>query len=67
LRHQTEVKVIGAKMLQKDGVIYELNNPEAATWLHQEKADFTKHFSKSSVIKDKTVSVIAEYVPIAQP
>ena len=63
VQHQTEVKVIGAKKLQNGRVIYELNNPEATIWLCQEKVNFTKHFGKSLVINDKTVSVIAEYVP----
>ena len=58
-------KIIRAKKLQNSRVIYELNNPEATIWLCQEKFEFTKHFGKSLVIKDKTVSVIAEYVPIA--
>src|SRR5882724_3177545 len=63
--NQTEVKVIGVKRLQNGGVVYDLNNPEAATWLHKEKTDFTKHFGGASVIKDKKVSVIAKYIPIA--
>jgi len=63
--NQTEVKVIGVKRLQNGGVVYDLNNPEAATWLRKEKTDFTKHFGGASVIKDKTVSIIAEYIPIA--
>ena len=64
-QHPNEVKVIGAKKLQNSGVVYKLNNPEAASWLCQAKANFTKHFGGALVIKDKTVSVIAEYVPIA--
>ena len=64
-QHPNEVKVIGAKKLQNGGVVYELNNPEAASWLRQEKPNFTKIFGESAVIKDKTTMVIAEYVPIA--
>ena len=58
------VKVISAKKLQNGGVIYELNNPEATQWLCKKKTDFTKHFGDTSVIKDKSVSIIGEYVPI---
>ena len=45
VQHQTEGNFIRAKKLQNSGVVYKLNNPEAAIWLCQEKDDFTKHFS----------------------
>ena len=52
-QHPNEVKVIRAKKLQNSRVVYELNNPEAASWLHQKKANFTKHFSESAVIRTR--------------
>jgi len=58
------VKVIGAKKLQNGGVVYKLNNPEATHWLCQKKADFTKHFGDTSVIKEKSVLIIGEYIPV---
>ena len=63
-QHPNEVKVIRAKKLQNGGVVYKLNNLEAALWLCQEKVNFTKHFGESSVIKDRMILVISEYVPI---
>jgi len=61
----TDIRVVGAKKLQNGGIVYELNNPESAQWMWKEKAEFMKHYSKSSIIKDKSVSIIVEYVPIA--
>ena len=58
------VKVISAKKLQNGGDIYELNNPEAAQWLHKKKTNFTKHFGDTSVIKSKSFSIIGEYAPV---
>jgi len=63
-RPTTGVKVIGAKKLQNGRVVYKFNNPEAAQWLRKKKADFTKHFGNTSVIKDKSVSIIGKYVPV---
>jgi len=64
-RPTTDIRVVGAKKLQNSGIIYELNNPESAQWLCKEKAEFMKHYGKSSIIKDKSVLIIVEYIPIA--
>jgi len=64
-RPTTDIRVVGAKKLQNGGIVYELNSPESAQWLRKDKAEFTKHFGESLIIKDKSVSIIVEYVPIA--
>ena len=61
---QSEIRIVGAKKLQNGGIVYELINPESATWLHKEKAEFTKHYGEAMVMKDKSVSILVEYVPI---
>src|SRR5882724_1720966 len=60
-RHQS----CQSQKLQNGSIVYELNNPESTQWICKEKAEFTKHYSDSSIIKDKSVSIIVEYVPIA--
>jgi len=60
----TEIRIVGAKKLQNGGIVYELNNPESTIWLQKEKAEFTKHYGKASVMKDKSVLVLVEYVPV---
>ena len=61
---QTEIRIVGAKKLQNGSIVYELINPESATWLCKEKAEFTKHYGEATVMKDKSVSILVEYVPI---
>jgi len=56
---------VGAKRLQNGGVVYKLDSPETAAWICKEKVAFTNHFSAASVVKDKAVSVLIEYVPVA--
>jgi len=56
-------KVVGARKLRKGGVIYELNSAEAARWLRREKAAFTVGVGGTSVVKERVVDVIVEYVP----
>src|SRR5882724_6646035 len=63
-RPPTETRIIRAKKLQNGGIVYELNSPESATWLRKEKIEFTKHYDGASIIKDKAVSILVEYVPI---
>jgi len=60
----TEIRIVGAKKLQNGSIVYKLNNPESALWLHKEKAEFMKHYGKASVMEDKSVSVIVEYIPV---
>jgi len=60
----TDIRVVGAKKLQNGSIIYELNNPESSQWLCKEKAEFMKHYGESSIIKDKSVLVIVEYIPV---
>ena len=61
---QTEIRIVGAKKLQNGGIVYKLINPESATWLRKEKAKFTKHYGKAAVMKDKSVSILVEYIPV---
>ena len=61
----TEIRIIGAKKLQNGGIAYKLNNLESTLWLRKEKVEFMKHYRKALVIKDKSVSVIVEYIPVA--
>jgi len=63
-RPPTETRIVGAKKLQNGGIVYELNSPESATWLRKEKTEFTKHYDGASIIKDKAVSILVEYIPI---
>ena len=62
--HATKFQFIGAKMLANSGVVYESNVPDAAQWVQENKRSFVDKFSSMSVIKDRTVSVIVEYVPV---
>jgi len=63
-RPTTDIRVVRAKKLQNGGIVYELNKPELAQWLRKEKVEFTKHYGESSIIKDKSVSIIVEYIPV---
>ena len=38
---------------------------EVAAWLRKEKAMFMEKFEGTSVVKEKLVSVMVEYVPVA--
>ena len=60
----TDIRVVGAKKLQNGSIVYELNNLESAQWVRKEKAEFAKHYGETVIIKDKSVSIIVEYVPL---
>jgi len=60
-----EAKVVRARRLHNSGVIYKLNMPEAAGWLWKEKVTFIQCFCGTSVLHNKSVAVMVEYVPIS--
>src|SRR5882724_303942 len=56
---------MGVRKLRNGGVVYELNTPVVAAWLRQAKASFMEKFGGMSIVKEKMVSVMVEYVPVA--
>jgi len=46
------------------GVVYELDNPETARWIRQEKDVFTAGFGGNAVVRDRATAVMVEFVPI---
>jgi uncharacterized protein YoxC len=59
-----EVSFVGAKILTNGGVVYELNKPTAAEWVQANKAQFVEKLGGASVVKERAVSVLVEYVPL---
>jgi len=45
------------------GVVFELDSMDMVLWLKAEKAAFVVSLGGTSVVKDRVVSVIVEYVP----
>jgi len=60
----TDLRAVGAKRLHNGGVVYKFDSPETATWLHKEKTAFVESFGGTSVVKEKVVTVLIEYVPV---
>jgi len=58
-----EARVVGARQLRNGGVLYELNNAKAATWLQNKKVTFIEQYGAMLVMKEKAISVMMEYVP----
>jgi len=58
-------RAVGTRKLRNGGVVYELNSTEAAQWVRSEKTTFTDGFGGASVIRERAISVIVEYVPVA--
>lgn len=56
-------RTIGAKKLKNGGVIYEMDSKETASWIREEKEAFMANFSGNAIVKERVVSMIAEYVP----
>ena len=54
---------IRAKWLCNGGIVYEFGSPETPTWLHNERTTFVASFGGTSVVKEKAVMVLIEYVP----
>jgi hypothetical protein len=59
-----EVSFVGAKILPNGGVVYELNKQTAAKWVQANKAQFVEKLGGTSVVKERAVSVLVEYVPL---
>jgi len=57
-------RMTGAKKLRNSGVTYELCSMEAAKWLRGVRTAFMANFGGTSIVKDRGVSVIVEYVLI---
>jgi len=58
-----KVRALGAKRLHNGGVVYELDSPETATWLCRDRAVFIEKFRGTSIVRDKAIPVLVEYVP----
>ena len=58
-------RMIGVRKLRNGGVVYELSNPEAAKWLGWECAAFAVNFGGISMLKERVVAIISEFVPIS--
>ena len=50
---------MGTRKLKNGGVVYKLNDTDAPKWA------FTKNFGGTLVVKERGVSVIIEYMPVA--
>lgn len=59
----TEFK--GARKLKNGGVIYDMDTPAAASWLKSDGVmqSFLTKYGGTSIIKDRSYTVVAEYVP----
>src|SRR5882724_12064376 len=60
-----EPRAVGAKKLNNGGVMYELNEPETSSWVRKEKVAFMASFSGSAIMRDRAISVLVEFVPVA--
>ena len=58
-----KLKVLSAMRLRNCSIVYEFDSPKMATWLHKEKDRFAASFGGTSVVKDKSVPVLIEFVP----
>ena len=54
---------MGVKKLANGGVVFDMNTPNSVKWVHLHKRAFTEKFGGTAIIKERTVSVIIEYVP----
>jgi len=45
--------------------VYELDNLETASWVRKEKATFMARFGRLAVMRDRAISVLFEFVPVA--
>ena len=61
----SEPKAVSVKKLCNRGVVFELNSVETAWWLKMEKTAFKNSFGGTSVVRECTISVIVEYIPMA--
>jgi len=48
----SDLKALGAMRLQNGSIVYELDSPKMANWLHKERSSFMASFGKMSVVKD---------------
>src|SRR5882724_11142615 len=60
-----EPRAVGAKKLNNGGVMYELNEPETASWVRKEKVAFMASFGSSAIMRDRAISVLVEFLPVA--
>jgi hypothetical protein len=60
-----EVRFVGAKKLTNGGIVFDMGTPEAANHIQHHKQDFLQRFSASAIVKERSVSVIVEYVPVS--
>ena len=57
--------MVGTKKLNIGGVVYELNKLETTSWVRKEKATFMTGFGGSAIMRDRAISVLVEFVPVA--
>lgn len=60
-----DAKFTSARKLNNGGILYEMNNKKAAEWLRSQtgKERFTKGFGTDITLKDRTFTVLAQFVP----
>src|SRR5882672_10118906 len=44
-------------------MVYEFDSPETATWLRRDRTAFTEKFGGTSIVRDKAIPMLVEYVP----
>ena len=59
------MKAVGMRRLHNGGVVYKLDSPSMVAWLCRERDSFTARFSRMSIVRDKAIPIIVEYVPIS--
>ena len=59
------VRMMKARKLRNRGVVYELSDPEATKWLRWECAAFVVNFGGMSMLKERVVAIIFEFVPVS--
>lgn len=61
------IQFVGARKLRNGGVIYKMDTAEAARWLKSNTniSKFLQVFSATSVIKQRSYPIIADYIPLS--
>jgi len=60
-----EGEFVGATKLQHGGILFRMNSEEGAEWIRKEgKEGFLAKMGGTSVVKERTATVVVEYVPV---
>jgi hypothetical protein len=59
------VRFVGAKKLTNGGIVFDMGMPEVSNHIQHHKQDFLQRFSASAIAKERSVSVIVEYILVS--